>query len=130
MRIYTAVRHVPPLMGRGLRGNRLLMGPYNIKREGPVLLVGVGAAVSVALAGVAGAGIWPGLVLALLGTGIILVTTAAVLGYLRGVPTWPPTHVRLMATRNQWTRRPVHVSGRSIEPPPVVVAGGPVKVQR
>ena len=68
--------------------------------------------------------------LALLGAGIILVVTAAVLGYLRGVPDWPPTHVRVIATRNQWTRRPVHVSGRSIEPPPVVVAGGPVKVQR
>lgn len=130
MRIYTAVRRVPRLMGRGLKGNRLLMGPYNIKREGPVLLVGIGAAVSVALAGVAGAGIWPGLVLALLGAGIILVATAAVLGYLRGVPDWPPTHVRIIATRNQWTRSPVHVSGRSIEPPPVVVVGGQVKVQR
>lgn len=130
MRIYTSVRYVPRLIGRGLKGNRLLMGPYNLKREGPVLLVGIGAAVSVALAGVGGAGLWPGLVLALVGAAIIVIATAAVLGYLRGVPDWPPTHVRVIAKRNQWSRGPVHVSGRSIEPPPSAVAGGTVKVQR
>ena len=112
MRVYTLIRRVQRVIGRGLRGNRLMMGPYNLKREGPVILIGVAAAGSIALAGAAAAGIWPGLVISLFGASLILVITAGAVGYIRGLSDspglseWPPLSVRARAQRNLLDARP------------------------
>lgn len=129
MRVYTPIRWVPRMVGRGLRGNRLLFGPYNVKREAPVALGGIFGALSVALAGAAAGGIRVGLVLSLTVAPLILIATTVAIAYIRAIPTYPPLSVRAQARVNQWRRKPVFVSGRGATPPPTVIAGGKVGVR-
>jgi hypothetical protein len=128
MRVYSRIRRVKRKIGRGLKGNRLLMGPYVIRRDAPIAFVGLFTAASVAVAGATAFGIWPGLVLSVLLAGVIVVATATAIGYVRGLPDWPPLSVKVQARRNQWLRRPVYVAGRGGTPPKSVVVGGKVRV--
>jgi hypothetical protein len=129
MRVYSAIRRVKRKIGRGLKGNRLLMGPYVVAREAPIALAGVFIAASVAVTGATAFGIWPGLVLSVLLAGLIMIATAVAVGYVRGVPDWPPLSVKIRARRNQWLRKPMYVAGRGGTPPKSVVVGGKIQVR-
>ncbi|WP_454232286.1 hypothetical protein [Mycolicibacterium fortuitum] len=128
MQVYTRIRHVERVIGRGMRGGRILMGPYNVKREGPVMLIGGSAALSLLLAGAA-AGLRL-LLLAVIVAGLILMATATAVGYVRGMSTWPPMSVKMHAKRNQWRRGPVYVDSHNATPPESIVAGGSIGVSR
>ncbi|GAT00950.1 MULTISPECIES: hypothetical protein [Mycolicibacterium] len=139
MLVYTPIRRVERKVGRGIKGNRLLLGPYKLKRELPILLGGTAIAASLALTEFpiigsmlnTGATIGKLLAAALM----MLLAFVAVLGSfvwvarLRGAPDWPPQHVRHRARLNQWFSKPVRVSGHDQESPPSVVAGGKVRVR-
>ncbi len=129
MRSVGAIRRVKRKVGRGLKGGRLLMGPYVVNRDGPVVFAGIALATAVALAGIAVFGVWPGLVLVLVMVALILIATAWVMGVVRAIPDWPPLTVRIQARRNQLFRKPTYVAGRGGTSPKTVVVGGRIEVQ-
>ncbi|MCA4726671.1 hypothetical protein [Mycolicibacterium fortuitum] len=129
MRSFGAIRRVKRKIGRGLKGGRLLLGPYVANRDGPVVFAGITLATATAVGGFSVFGVWPGLVLVLALVALILVATAWVMGVVRGIPDWPPLTVRLQARRNQLLRKPVYIAGRGGTPPKSVVAGGRIEVQ-
>lgn len=129
MTVWSLVRRVERVVGRGLKGGRILLGPYNLKRELPVLLTGLGIAVLVALAGFPLAGIW-GLVIAGFLAAFVMAATVLRIVWRRGDPTWPPRHVRIRARINERRRHPVWVSGRGQTSPASVTVGGRVRVHQ
>jgi hypothetical protein len=139
MTVYTLIRSLERVVGRGVKGGRLMLGPYKLKRELPILVAGVCLAASLALTelpiigSILSAGPRPELMLAAVGIALLglmaLVTTFGWVAWRRGTPNWPPQHVRYRARINQWRRRPVYVSGRGKTPPPAVIAGGKVRVR-
>jgi hypothetical protein len=140
MIVYTPVRQVVPMYGRGLRGGRLLLGPYT-RREFWTMVVVLGG-IAATTAASEGA-----IIKHMLNTGrstavltaaaclIPLLALAAIVGLVVWLSAhhsgadWPPRAVRYRARVNQWRRRPVFVSGRGKESPPSVMAGGKVRVR-
>ncbi|WP_165618360.1 hypothetical protein [Mycobacterium talmoniae] len=136
--VYTPVRRVEGVIGRGVKGGRLLLGPYK-KREIAPLLGGICLATSLALTefpilgsilngGARASAVFAAVAVMLL----VLAVLCATFGWVawhRGGPAWPPQHVRNRARINQWRRRPVYVSGRDRTSPPPAWAGGKVRVR-
>ncbi|TEA09228.1 hypothetical protein [Mycobacteroides salmoniphilum] len=139
MMVYTPIRWVERVMGRGTRGGKLLLGPFNYKRELPILLPGVFISLSILLtefpiigamftAGPSLVRIIGALLIAIIATVILLATLIAV-AWRRNSPKWPPQKVLTRSRINQWRRRPVYVSGRDQLARASVVAGGKVRVR-
>ena len=138
MIVYTIIRRVERVVGRGIKGGRLLLGPYNLKRELPYLIGGVCLATSLALTefpiigsmldgGLTLARMLAAVFMALLAFTVVLASFAWV-AWRRGTPNWPPHHVRYQARINQWRRKPVYVAGRGKTSPPSVIVGGKVRI--
>ncbi|WP_016894301.1 hypothetical protein [Mycobacteroides abscessus] len=140
MLVYTPIRRVERVVGRGVKGNRLLLGPYKLKREMPILLGGVSLAASLALTEfpIIGSMLDSGVTAAKAAAAVLMMLLAFLVvfasfiwvAWRRGTPTWPPAHVRQRAFINQWRRKAVYVSGRDQAPSASVVAGGKVRVRK
>ncbi|SHU29604.1 Uncharacterised protein [Mycobacteroides abscessus subsp. abscessus] len=140
MLVYTPIRRVERVVGRGVKGNRLLLGPYNLKRELPLLIGGTAIAASLALTefpiissmlngGVTALKVLGALAVMFLAF-LVVFGTFIWVSWRRGTPNWPPQHVRQQAWINRRRRKPIYVSGRDQAPPPSVVAGGKVRVHQ
>ncbi|SKZ03027.1 Uncharacterised protein [Mycobacteroides abscessus subsp. bolletii] len=138
MIVYTPIRYVERVLGRGVRGGRLLFGPLNYKRDMPILLPGMFIALSVLMLEfpLIGAMFQEFTVIRLLGVlaiatvaAIVMLTTLVAVAWGRNAPAWPPRKVLFRARVNQWRRRPVYVSGRDQLSPASVTAGGKVRVR-